>query len=94
MIQFTDKRLYLKGTSEAICTDKVTGDIVYFSNKFQSGNVTTSVTMGEIRAVLATLLRRSSRLMRRSTWSLWRRTSRCLQSLHSSAQRSSILRPL
>lgn len=52
MIQFTDKRLYLKGTSDAICTDKVTGDIVYFSNKFQSGNVTTSVTMGEIRAGL------------------------------------------
>lgn len=52
MIHFTDKRLYLKGTSEAICTDKATGDIVYYSNKFQTGNVTTGVTMGEIRAGL------------------------------------------
>lgn len=52
MIRFTDKRLYLKGTSEAICTDKATGDIVYYSNKFQTGNVTTGSTIGEIRAGL------------------------------------------
>ena len=52
MIRFTDKRLYLKGTSEAICMDKATGDILYYSNKFQTGNVTTGVTMGEIRAGL------------------------------------------
>ena len=44
MIHFTDKRLYLKGTSEAICTDKATGDIVYYSNKFQTGNVTMTGT--------------------------------------------------
>ena len=35
MISFTDKRLYLKGTCQAIATDPATGQIVYFSNKFQ-----------------------------------------------------------
>ena len=52
MITFTDKRLYVKGTCSAILTDKTTGDIVYFSDKFQTGNMTTSVTTGEIRAGL------------------------------------------
>lgn len=50
MITFTDKRLYVKGTCSAILSDKNTGDIVYFSDKFQTGNMTTSVTTGEIRA--------------------------------------------
>lgn len=50
MIRFTDRRLFLKGTSEAILTDKATGNIVYFSDKFQTANVAASVTMGEIRA--------------------------------------------
>ena len=52
MISFTDKRLYVKGTCQAIASDVSTGDIIYFSNKFTTGNVTTSVTMGEIRAGL------------------------------------------
>lgn len=52
MIKFTDPRLYLKGTSSVICKDVVTGNILYFSNKFQTGNVTTGNTMGEIRAGL------------------------------------------
>lgn len=50
MIKFTDKRLYLKGTCQAILSDPVTGQIMYFSNKYQSSNITTSVTLGEIRA--------------------------------------------
>lgn len=50
MIKFNDPRLYLKGTSEAILTDKANGNIVYFSNKFQTANIAASVTMGEIRA--------------------------------------------
>lgn len=52
MITFTDKRLYVKGTCSAILTDKTTGNIVYFSDKFQTGNITSSVTTGEIRAGL------------------------------------------
>lgn len=52
MIHFTDPRLYVKGTCEAIATNPATGDIEYFSSKFQTANITTSVTMGEIRAGL------------------------------------------
>lgn len=49
MIRFTDPRLYLKGTSAAYLQDSE-NNIVYFSNKFQTANVQSSVTMGEIRA--------------------------------------------
>ena len=49
MISFTDKKLYVKGTCQAQLSDPCTGDIVYASNKFQTANITTSVTMGEIR---------------------------------------------
>lgn len=52
MISFTDPRLYVKGTCAAMLTDKKTGDIKYWSNKFQTGNITTSLTEGEIRAGL------------------------------------------
>lgn len=52
MITFTDKRLYVKGTCQAIASDPVTGQIYYFSNKFQTGNFQTSLTMGEIRGGL------------------------------------------
>lgn len=52
MISFNDQRLYVKGTCQAQATDPTTGQIVYYSNKFQTGNITTSVTMGEIRAGL------------------------------------------
>lgn len=52
MIRFTDRRLYVKGIGEAMCTDKATGNIRYWSNKFQTGNVTPNVDNGEIRAGL------------------------------------------
>ncbi len=52
MISFSDKRLYVKGTCQAIASDVTTGQVLFFSNKFQTGNITTSVTMGEIRAGL------------------------------------------
>lgn len=52
MITFTDKKLYLKGTAEAILINKATGDIEYYSDKFTTANYQTSVTMGEIRAGL------------------------------------------
>lgn len=46
------KRLYVKGTCSAMLTDKQTGDVVYHSDKFQTGNIQTSMNMGEIRAGL------------------------------------------
>ncbi len=52
MISFTDPRLFVKGTCAAMLTDKSTNDIKYWSNKFQTGNITTSLTEGEIRAGL------------------------------------------
>lgn len=52
MISFTDPRLYVKGTCSAILSDKATGDIKYYSDKFQTGNITTTLTTGEIRAGL------------------------------------------
>ena len=56
MIHFTDKRLYLKGIGEAMCTNRKTGDVLYWSNKFQTGNVTPNVDNGEIRAGLGNSL--------------------------------------
>lgn len=52
MIRFSDKKLFLKGTAEAILIDKATGNIRYYSDKFQTANVQASVTMGEIRGGL------------------------------------------
>ena len=52
MIRFTDKRLYLKGTGRAILSNPQTGDIDYYSDKFSTSQIQTSVTMGEIRAGL------------------------------------------
>lgn len=52
MISFNNKKYYVKGTCQAQLADPCTGTIVYTSNKFQTGNITTSVTMGEIRAGL------------------------------------------
>lgn len=52
MIQFTDKRLYLKGTCAAYLIDPSTGAIRYYTNKAQTANLETSVTMGEIHAGL------------------------------------------
>lgn len=52
MIKFNDKRLFVKGTGNCILTDPASGKIVYQSDQFSSGSITTSVTMGEIRAGL------------------------------------------
>lgn len=52
MIKFTDKRLFVKGTGNAILTDPASGTIVYQSDQFTAGSVTTGVTLGEIRAGL------------------------------------------
>lgn len=66
MISFTDRKLYVKGTCQANLSDPCTGAIVYSSNKFQTGNITSSVTMGEIRAgmgnAIATILPSDSAL--------------------------------
>lgn len=50
MIKFTDPRLYVQGIGTAIMTDLATGDIKYFSDKFQDGNVTASSDDGIINA--------------------------------------------
>lgn len=50
MITFTDPRLYVQGVGTAIMTDPATGDIVYFSDKFQDGNITMSADDGIINA--------------------------------------------
>lgn len=52
MINFTDERLYVKGTCNAICEDVVTGDVLYQSNKMSTGNITPSTNLNEIRAGL------------------------------------------
>ena len=52
MIHFTDPKLYVRGTCAAMLTEKETGKIVYHSDKFQTANITTTVTAGEIRAGL------------------------------------------
>ena len=52
MITFTDKSLFLKGIGNAILTDPDTGDILYQSKSFNTGSVSTSVSMNEIRAGL------------------------------------------
>lgn len=50
MITFTDPRLYVQGIGTAIMTDLATGNIVYFSDKFQDGNITESADDGIIPA--------------------------------------------
>lgn len=49
MIKFTDSKLFVKGTCQAQLMDPCTMDVVFSSNAFQTGNITTSVNMGEIR---------------------------------------------
>ena len=60
MISFTNQRLYVKGTCQAVLRDPCTGNVVYSSNKFQTANISTSVTMGEVRGgmgnAIATIL--------------------------------------
>ena len=50
MIKFTDPRLYVQGVGTAIMTDPATGDIKFFSDKFQDGNVTISADDGLVSA--------------------------------------------
>lgn len=52
MINFTDTRLYVKGTCNVICEDVNTGDVLYQSNKMSTGNITPSTNLNEIRAGL------------------------------------------
>ena len=52
MITFTDKSLFLKGIGNVILTDPDTGDILYQSKQFNTGSISTSVNMNEIRAGL------------------------------------------
>lgn len=49
MIKFTDQKLFVKGTCQAQLLDPCTMDVVFASNAFQTGNITTSLNMGEIR---------------------------------------------
>ena len=50
MITFTDPRLYVQGIGTAIMTDIANGDIKYFSDKFQDGNITASADDGIVNA--------------------------------------------
>ena len=52
MINFTDDRLYVKGTCNVICEDVNTGDVLYQSNKMSTGSITPSTNLNEIRAGL------------------------------------------
>lgn len=52
MINFTDDRLYAKGTCNVILSDVVTGDIYYQTNKMSTGSITPSTNLNEIRAGL------------------------------------------
>ncbi len=49
MIKFTDPRLFVQGIGTAIMTD-FAGNIKYFSDKFQDGNITESADEGIINA--------------------------------------------
>ena len=52
MIQLNNKYLYAKGTCNVVVADPSTGNIDYQSNKVQTSQLTTSVSMNEIRAGL------------------------------------------
>ena len=51
-IKFTDPRLYVKGIGSAVMRDPGSGDITYYSDKFQNGQITPSADAGEINAGL------------------------------------------
>lgn len=53
MVNFTDRKLYVKGTCVAQFADPSTGEILYSSNKFQSTGISTESDLGEIRAGLS-----------------------------------------
>lgn len=50
MIKFTDPRLYVQGVGTALMIDPATGNIKYFSDKFQDGNITVSADDGLVSA--------------------------------------------
>lgn len=50
MIKFTDPRLYVQGVGTAIMLDPASGDIKFFSDKFQDGNITVSADDGLVSA--------------------------------------------
>ena len=52
MIQLNNKYLFAKGTCNVVVSDPETGNIDYQSNKVQTSQLTTSVSMNEIRAGL------------------------------------------
>lgn len=52
MIKFTDPRLYVKGTCQVNLADVSTGQIKYYSNKFQTNNIQTSATLDPLRGGL------------------------------------------
>lgn len=52
MIQLNNKYLFAKGTCNVVVSDPSTGNIDYQSNKVQTSQLTTSVSMNEIRAGL------------------------------------------
>lgn len=52
MISFNDKSLYAKGTCNVLVSNPQTYQVLYQSNKAQSGNITASTNLNEIRAGL------------------------------------------
>lgn len=52
MIRFTDTPLFVRGICSAQLADISTGDVLFSSNKYQSGNITCSVNADPLRAGL------------------------------------------
>ena len=52
MIRFTDTPLYVRGICAAQLADMATGDVLFSSNKYQSGNITCTVNADPLRAGL------------------------------------------
>lgn len=65
-IKFNDPRLYVKGIGEAYMRDPGTGQITYYSDKFQEGQINPTYDDGEISAglgnALATMIPTNSRV--------------------------------
>lgn len=49
-MKFTDPRLYIQGIGIAMMTDPATGNVLYWDDKFQDGNITAQADNGEIDA--------------------------------------------
>lgn len=52
MINFTDDRLYAKGTCNVLLSDPVTSDVYFQTDKMSTGSITSSTNLNEIRAGL------------------------------------------